>query len=116
MRNTGFQFPGKRINADNAAVDRGAAVGNDSERKMKVERAVTSCLPVVWRDVGPAGSHIERAWSWEWGKSDRESVEQVHLCCKKSASAKPIAKFRIHLAIAKKAGATKGAANTEVRV
>ena len=102
MRNTGFQFPGKRINADNAAVDRGAAVGNDSERKMKVERAVTSCLPVVWRDVGPAGSHIERAWSWEWGKSDRESVEQVHLCCKKSASAEPIAKFRIHLAIARK--------------
>ena len=90
----------------------GRRVGNDSERKMKVERG----------DVVPA-SRLARRWAgrlahrkaWEW-PNDRESVEQVHLCCKKSASAKPIAKFRIHLAIAKKAGATKGAANTEVRV
>lgn len=36
----------------------GRRVGNDSERKMKVERAVTSCLR-----VGPAGSHIERLGS-----------------------------------------------------
>lgn len=72
MRNTGFQFPSKRINDNNAAVDRSAMTGGG---KMKVERAVTSCLQVVWRDdAGRLAS-----------KPIALSVDQVHLCCKQES-------------------------------
>lgn len=107
MRNTGFQFPSKRINDNNAAVDRSAMTGGG---KMKVERAVTSCLQVVWRDVGrPARIEADS----DFGRSSPLVLQariMINKCC---MATDRIAKFRNHLAIAQRHGkATKGAATT----